>query len=301
MKKYFARSSSIAFALAVSTVGLLSGAADASDNGTSFGASVLPDRSAGQTYAQAVVQAEGKYGRLGAIRYFEPGAPKSWANTTTKLTDHDAVISWNMAPASVNAGNYDAALQNWFATAPTDRVTWWNYFHEPEDNVERGQFTAAQFVVAYQRIARMASAVGNPNLHSTLILMCWTANPHSGRDWNAYFPGNAYVDVMGWDCYDHHKGPGYVTPNGLFKHALAASIATGLPLGIAELGTLIQPGDDDGSGRAAWLTACAQYLYDHGAAYVTYYDTIYGGYDFRLKDAPSKSAWNSVVSDQNPY
>ena len=74
-------------------------------------------------------------------------------------------------------GIHDAALRAWFDRAPRGYDVFWSYLHEPEDNVTRGEFSAAQYTAAWVHIAALAQAAGNPRLRSTLILMCWTLAP----------------------------------------------------------------------------------------------------------------------------
>ena len=40
-------------------------------------------------------------------------------------------------------------------------------------------------------------------LHSTLILMCYTMNPASGRDWHNYYVDAATQSMLAFDCYNH--------------------------------------------------------------------------------------------------
>lgn len=267
---------------------------------TAFGAVVKAQK--GQSYSQALAASESRYGgRLGVIRYFDGNSPDAWSVLGPKLAGRDSVVSFRLPPAEVAAGLHDADLARWFATAPKGQTIWYSYLHEPEDNIERGEFTKADFRAASLRISGLAKAANNPDLHQTLILMCYTVNPKSGRNWRDYFVQGA-VDVLGWDCYNHGSGTdGYGTPSKLFDRAIAASATAGVPFGIAELGSLIASGDTDGSGRGRWLTAHARYLQTKQAAFVSYFDTNGAGTDYRLLDAPSQRAWAGAVSDQDAF
>lgn len=267
---------------------------------TAFGNVVKPQGT--QTYQDALAISESRYGgHLGVIRYFDGNAPDSWTTFTSKLTDHTAIISFRIAPSTVISGSADAQLLNWFQTAPTDRVTYWSYMHEPEDDIERGAFTATQFRTAWARIAGLARQAQNPQLRATLILMCYTVNKASGRTWtNYYSPGD--VDVLGWDCYNHGEKKGiYGEPTNLYGRAITVSRDAGLPWGMAEFGSLLAAGDTTGDGRAAWLVKVSRYFLAEGALFASYFDTNGDGKsDYRLLDEPSRLAWNSVVSDQTP-
>ena len=76
------------------------------------------------------------------------------------------------------------------AKAPTDARTWWSFWHEPEDNIEGGNFTAAQYRTAWRHVADLADAAHNQQLRATLILMCWSAEKGSHRDWRDYYAKN---------------------------------------------------------------------------------------------------------------
>ena len=47
--------------------------------------------------------------------------------------------------------------------------TWWSFWHEPEDDIERGGFTAEQYRAAWAHLDALETAVHNKNLRSTLI------------------------------------------------------------------------------------------------------------------------------------
>ncbi|HEU0102880.1 MAG TPA: hypothetical protein VFR07_11235 [Mycobacteriales bacterium] len=274
-------------------------AAEAAAGDTAFGAVVKPRGS--ENWTEAMTRAEQDYGRLAVIRLFDANAPDPWKTIRGKVTNHPVIASWKIPPGEVLSGAHDQKLRTWFQNAPRTRPTWFSYIHEPEDDVERGSFAADEYRAAFARISALADEAGNPRLKATLILQCYTVNPRSGRDWLQFYAGDAAVDVIGWDCYNHKTNTpiGYGKPSDLFGKAIEASRSVQKPWGVAEVGSLVQPGDD-GTGRGAWLTAVARYLFNQNAQFVSYFDTNGAGTDYRLLDAPSKRAWRAVVSDQRP-
>lgn len=268
---------------------------------TAYGALVAPR--GGLTYQQQLASSEQRYGgRLGVVRYFDSNYPDSWTYYTSLMGDRDVNISFRISPTTVNSGSADSRLRSWFASAPTDRTIYWTYMHEPEDDIQRGAFTAAAFRTAWARIAAIAREANKPNLHATLVLMCWTVEPASGRNWlNYYSPGD--VDVIGWDCYNGGWRRGvYADPvTNIFPRPIAASRSVGLPWAIAELGSIRVPSDTTGEGRAAWITRAVQHLHSEGAEYVAWFDTTTSTSDYRLLDEPSRQAWFDAVSDQDPF
>ena len=144
------------------------------------------------------------------------------------------------------------------------------------------------------------------DLRSTLILMNWTLDPASGRNWLDYYPGSAYVDVLGWDAYNIKAAPwttsasqqSYQTPDTVYGRCVSVSKAAGKPFGFGEWGSTVISGDS-GSGRAAWITASGRYFRAEGAAFAAYFDTPNDG-SFQLADAPSQTAIANAGAVQEP-
>ena len=260
------------------------------DSDTKFGASVYQG---GQSWSAAVAAADQRYNNLDVVRVFYPGLPDNWPGRAGAV-NRPVVVSFKAPPAQVLSGRYDAELLSWFRAAPQGRDIWWTYWHEPEDDVKRGEMTAQQWRDAYRRIAGLADRAANPALHNTVILMCWTANPNSGRSLNDFFPGRDVVETIGWDCYN--KADYYLDPVAMFSRAIAASRDFGVGFGIAELGSKLRPGDAGGADRADWLRRVGRHLSDQGAEFVTYFDSLVPGGEFRLLDSASQQAWREVVN-----
>ena len=260
-----------------------------------FGLTV--SRQPGETALQAAARTRETYGSVGLARVYSDEFPPSWAEMRRDYGDASVLVSFKIEPADVLNGSYDDRLRAWFADAPADRVNFWSYFHEPENDVEAGRFTTDEFRQAWQHIADLAAQSAPRSLKSTLILMCYSLRPASGRVWQDYVPEPATdVDVLAWDCYNHGSERGeYVRPVRMLHDAVDAAASVGAQWGVAELGSRLAVGDD-GSGRAAWLDAIAAYATAQGAAFVTYYDVDRGpNGDFRLSDDPSISAWSEAI------
>jgi hypothetical protein len=231
---------------------------------------------------------------MDVVRVFYPGLPSAWPGRAGEVGG-PVVVSFKASPNEVNSGKDDAFFRAWFASAPRDRDVWWTLWHEPEDDVAAGRFSAVAWRTAFRRLAALADEAGNPRLHNTVILMCWTVDPRSGRSLADFFPGTDAVDTIGWDCYSHPSDPRtYADPASMYGDAIRASRAAGVSWGIAETGSRLAEGDD-GSKRAAWLRQVADYLTGQGASFVTYFDSVVGG-EFRLLDEPSQQAWRDAVA-----
>jgi hypothetical protein len=259
---------------------------------TLVGAAIQPV--SGQSYRDARIAADQRYGGLEAIRYFDPNLPNSWSKIRSDVGNHPVIHSFRASPQSINSGTHDALFRAWFASAPTDQVNWWSYNPEPEDEIENGHYTAAQYRAAWTRLDRLAGSA-NPKLKSTLTLMCYTLNPYSNRNWRDYYVGAA-VDVMSWDCYNwgHKKGI-YADPSTSYDKVVQLSRSIGKPWAIAETGSVLV-GSDAGAGRAEWLRKAGRYADVNNAQFMTYFD-IKTAFDYRLRDTASRSAWSRVVDN----
>jgi hypothetical protein len=260
---------------------------------TLVGAAVQPVGS--QSYRDARIAADQRYGNMEAIRYFDPNLPNSWTKIKSDVGAHSVVFSFKASPQSINAGTYDAQLRSWFASAPTDQKNWWSYNPEPETDISSGKYTSAQYKAAWNRLNGLADAAHNTNLKSTLALMCYTLSPASKRDYRNYYAGDA-VDVLSWDCYNWgHKQGIYADPSTSFDKVVALSKTLGKPWAIAETGSVLV-GSDTGAGRAAWLRKVGKYADDNNAAFLTYFD-VKTAFEYRLRDQASQTAWSRVVDN----
>jgi hypothetical protein len=263
---------------------------------TLFGASVYTGD--GDSFETALSKSISRYGSLETVRVFYPGMPADWPGKAGKVKS-TIVVSFKADPKQVVSGSLDSFFTKWFADAPRNQDVYWTNFHEPEDQIESGQFTAAQYREAYQRLDRLADKAGNPRLHTTTIWMCFDLKKGSGRDWHDYYPGDDVVDVMGWDCYNRGAQTGaYDSPASLIDALRTASESKGKPWGLGEFASKLAAGDN-GTDRAAWLRASANYFREHDALWVNYFDAHGGNVEnpeYRLLDSASQAAWRWAVS-----
>lgn len=249
----------------------------------------------GQSYMDAFHAEQSMIGSLHSVRVFYPGAPASWPGNAGNV-GRTVIVSFKFSPGDVLSGKEDSLMRNWFATAPRDRQIYWSYWHEPEDDIANGSFSAADYRAAWAHLAGLADAAGNAKLHATLILMNWTVSSSSGRNWLDYYAGNSVIDVIGWDVYNWNFKKGtYADPGNLLDRVIAASKSVGKPWGVAELGGAKVPSDPSGTARAAWLASMVNYIQKGNALWATYFDIDWqnGAYDYRLRDAASQNVWKA--------
>lgn len=252
----------------------------------------------GQSYMQALDSEENMIGGLHAIRVFYSGAPAAWPGNAGSV-GRTVVVSFKYSPSQITSGAEDSAMKSWFASAPRDRDIYWVYWHEPEDDIAKGSFTAAQYRAAWTRLAGLAADAHNSRLHATLVLMNWTVSASSGRNWKDYYAGNSVIDDIGWDVYNwNYKKGSYAAPSNLLDRVIAASNSVGKPWGVAELGSPKVSSDSSGSARADWLSRMVSYMSSNHAMWVCYFDIDWenGAYDYRLRDTSSQHVWQSFCS-----
>ncbi|MCW7539709.1 hypothetical protein OOT46_17870 [Aquabacterium sp. A7-Y] len=270
---------------------LLAGLAGSPRADTLFGSSIHREPS-NETWPNALARHDALFGPLKVVRIFFPGAPEPW---THGALNHDraVVVSFKLPPREVLSGVHDAQMRTWFAAAPRDRKVWWVYWHEPEDDIRDGRFTAQDYRAAFQRLDSLADAAGNPMLRTTQVLMDWTLDRRSGRNWRDYYPGAQVIDVQAWDQYNYTDA-GSCAYTSMEDHeanrpAHQITQAEGNEYAIAEIGS-----QECLQGRPDWLRALGRWARDR-AVFVTYFHATVGG-DFRLNDAASQEAWRSVTT-----
>lgn len=251
----------------------------------------------GQGYGDALAREDELFDGLELVRVFY-GALPAWTGSTAATARRPVNVSFKYDPDDIAGGRYDAYLRAWFRSVPRDRDVYWTYYHEPEDNIRAGQFSASAYREAWKHLKQLADEAGNPRLHSTLVLMQWSLAAEAGRDWRDYYAGPETIDVLAWDVYNYpsrtRKGE-YRTQAEMFDQIVRISRQENRPWAVAEFGSHLAKGDR-GTKRAAWLRATAAYATRHEALYVAYFDLDWSTGDYRLRDTASRSAWREFCS-----
>lgn len=217
-----------------------------------------------ETYADALSRVQGALSPQIIRNYHGRGSP-TWPHGTGSMP---LIISFKLLPREVLDGSHDAQLTTFFAG--TQRLTYWSYWHEPEDDIERGSFTAGDYRAAWAHIAAIARASGKP-LRATLILMGYTVEQASHRTWTDYYPGSGVIDLIAWDSYAWNAT---ATPESIFGQARAVSQQAGKPWAVAETG-VSSVRVPDAAHRQSMLTAMSRYLATSKPApvFVSYFDS----------------------------
>ncbi|PZS33619.1 MAG: hypothetical protein DLM59_06130 [Pseudonocardiales bacterium] len=215
-------------------------------------------------------------------RVFFTGAPPArWSDSallTSLPAGSAAVVSWKSGtPAQVQA---------FLASKPVGMKVWASWYHEPEDN-----FTTAAAQASYRATwATYAGAIRAGGAVPTLILMRYTLNTNSGRNWHNYYPAGS-VDSISWDAYNpgtKNNPPTYIDPANLIAPILTVANETHLPWGLAESGSPIL---DSSANRAAWALKLAVALRAGGAKFACWWDVSVTSFPNAL-DAAAAGSWH---------
>jgi len=237
------------------------------------------------------------FGHMPIVRVYYPGLPPSdaWTSGLAGANKSDVIVSFKALPDTILSGADDTALKQFFDSAPTGHTIYWTYYHEPEDNIEAGQFTLADYKAAWAHVAQLADEAKNPNLTATLILMQWDLIPASHRNWKDYLPSGNIIKVLGWDAYPVGSATGtnpqMTPPSEFMAPAAAAAKSIGLPFGFAEFAL------DINTNRGPWLDSVGKYLMTSGALFGTYFNGNATYPEMRLTDSVSASIWHNFVQE----
>ena len=197
-------------------------------------------------------------------RVYFPGAPPTkWSDSSILLS----VPSNGIVTVSFKAGD-PAQVGAFLAGHPATQKCYASYYPEPEDN-----FPTAAGKAGYQAAwARYAPEIRKAGCVPTAVLMAWSLNPNSGRDWHDWYPkGN--VDVLAWDMYNTQASKGlYAAPADMFKRVFEVRTETGLPVGVPEVGSTLAVGTTPAA-RAAWAHSFAVYARTNGVLFADWWDS----------------------------
>jgi hypothetical protein len=172
-------------------------------------------------------------------------------NLPTVINDY----SFQIPPAQLIAGLWDDRLRTFIASTPRNVVL--TNHHEPEQEIEAGQFTFAQFRAAQLRLDDLVDAqnlIDGGTRRVSVILMISTFTGFQGRNAANYWPTVARdggtVDVISADVYNAPHGTGttvplgyttgtnWKTPAGLVRPVLSFARLNNTDWAISELGLL---------------------------------------------------------------
>lgn len=183
----------------------------------------------GETKEQAYQRVKAAFGKHEIVRLYNTADPV-WPDWLSKETV--AHISFKMDPKDVLSGAKDAVLNQFFGGLSSTTKLYWTYYHEPEDQIRDGAFTASEYRNAFDYIIGLQKKWNKPNLVPTLCLMAYTLDPVSARNWKDYLP--VKVELISWDgYYNDNMGE---NASLIFNPVREAMKQTNLPWAVAETG-----------------------------------------------------------------
>lgn len=215
-----------------------------------------------------------------AVRvFYTAGPPAKWPNLGKAVE----IVSFKRSPAEVLSGRFDSEFRAFWESIPADGEEHiWCYWHEPEDNIEAGDFTANIYKQATAYLNALSKTYLKPEqkaVHAQ-IFMAWSIRDGSGRDINEYVERS--VDAIGWDAYTA------ADTEAIYRRAANVSISFGKRYFIAEAGKRATGGNE--ADNAAHVLSASEIAAALGFEYFTYFDTREWLFDSTLEWAAMKQA-----------
>jgi hypothetical protein len=243
--------------------------------------------------------------------------------------------SFQLPPAEVMAGLHDAELQTFIASSPLNIVL--TNFHEPEQEIELGHFTFAEFRAAQAHLNQLVDAqnlIDGGSRKVSVILMVSTFTGFKGRNPENYWPtalkgDGGSADLISADVYaaphatgtagvpiGYTDGISWKTPAALMKPVVLFAKAHLTDWAVSELGYLENVNDPARKAQAlrdavafakAGKPTATAPVY-RPALWISYWDSRGGRADWELRYSPpvpstsntsnAALAWRDLVSQQ---
>jgi hypothetical protein len=159
-------------------------------------------------------------GPVDVYRGYDSGFRATWQQVPPGHRHSGGIndFSFQLPPAQVVTGQHDAALRTFIASTPKNVVL--TNHHEPEQEIQSGAFTFAQFRAANARLDRLVdeqNARDGGTRKVSVILMISTFTGFQGRNAENYWPTTAKgdggtVDLISADVYAAPHGTGTTVP-----------------------------------------------------------------------------------------
>lgn len=186
---------------------------------------------------------------------------------------------WSFKPPFVQflAGSLDADFMAALNTIPDDGFARYVIvYHEPEDNIEKGEFTASQYREAQVRARAIidgANITRQTKIRFGGNLMSWTFQPAAKRNPEDYYPGPGVWDFLALDGYSGRNSNGTWdggrTPWQVFGTALQFCQDKGVRFAVAETGIDVSAPSPE---RVAWIKDCRRFAKDANCEFWCYWD-----------------------------
>ena len=177
---------------------------------------------------------------------------------------------WSFKPpvAQFAAGQLDSQFVTALNTIPDDGYgRYVIIYHEPEDNIEKGDFTYTQYKDMQKRARTLidkVNATRKTKIRFGGNWMAWSFQSASNRNPENYWPGAGVWDFLALDGYAQGR-----TPAGVFDKALAFCRSKGVRFAVAETGIDVSRPEAE---RVAWIKECRNYAKNANCEFWCYWD-----------------------------
>jgi hypothetical protein len=211
-------------------------------------------------------------------------------------TGSTPVIDWTCASdASIANGSQDALITSYADSLkaygrPVFLRWFWemNLVNAPRTSNCLGALGATGYIQAWQHIWTIFQNRGAAN-----VAFVWCPSISAPVAAASYYPGDNYVDWIGWDGYDRKQDPSMLTNQ--FLPFYNSWITHGKPLMLGETGATI-----DQATYLAQLTSILPTTFP-GLKAILYYDSK-STFDWTLTDTPGQLGMSAFVAmGQTPY
>ena len=165
------------------------------------------------------------------------------------------------------------------------------FHHEPEDDLATWG-TPADYAAAFRHVVDVFRSQGVSNVAFVWDMMNWTFDPRSGRDPNAYYPGDGYVDIIGVDGYNTYPGKvgtSWESFHQIFQSANDFAFNHNKPWMAVETGTEEDPQQPGRKGQWFRDVIATAKSWPLLKAFI-YFDTIKGQEDWSVESSASSAA-----------
>lgn len=235
-------------------------------------------------------------GRMASQRYFQLGTFTNWPQYYG--TNLRCTLSITQDPISVANGTLDTQILAWLRALPFGQGA--PIFdvclnHEPDLSVPTGsnQVTGWRH---FSDLVQTVKAEGHTNLRRTPIFAGYTLT--LGTDaWLPWYPGDSYVDVIGWDCYFNSGTRSTVA--GCLGVPYQKCVDHGKPMIIPEVG-LVNPQSNGlvltEAMRTQLVTDSVAFITNNNVEAAMWFESNKTDGDWRLAPHPGAlAAWKQAV------
>ena len=200
-----------------------------------------------------------------------------------------SIITWSQIAAAQPGSSIYSDMVEWAdRLRDTSTEIWFTFHHEPEASGSSSYGTSTEFKEAWKKFVGVFRSRGATNVQFAWVMTHWSFEaPTSDSRYAAnWYPGDAYVDLIGSDAYNWGKCRGSSTDTW---RSLQETIDPQRAFGelhpdkgliLAELASTERPGEW-GTAKADWITEAGELLKQPGweqFVAVSFFDVSDPGY-----------------------